>query len=262
MKTTVPADRALAFSQTFRVRYDECGPGGGARASTYLRDLQELAFAHSAALGYPLSWYERQRLFWLMRRVHLVVYAGARYGEDLRCTTQVVGMRRVLARRRNVVERADGARLAEAVADWIFTRDGVTVARIPDDVVAAFPSLQDTVTPFALHARAAPASAARTSVRIRHSDADALGHANHPVFVDLLDDAVTRAGGVQAVAAHPRTYDLQYDAPAEAGAALRDVAWQEDGAWWYRLETPDGRLTAHGRLALGRDVSARPTAPA
>jgi acyl-CoA thioester hydrolase len=258
----MPAERVIAFSQVFRVRYDECGPGGGARASTYLRYLQELAFAHSAALGYPLSWYETQRLFWLMRRVHLIVYDGARYGEELRCTTQVVGMRRVLARRRNVVERANGTRVAEAIADWIFTRDGVTMARIPDDFVKAFPSLQDTVAPAALHERPAPAGAGRTLVHIRHSDADAMGHANHPVFVDVLDDAVTRAGGAPAVGAYPRTYDLQYDAAAEAGGGLQDVAWQEDGVWWYRLEDAEGRLTAHGRLAAGRDVSARPRSPA
>lgn len=255
-------DRAIAFLQTFRVRYDECGPGGGARASTYLRYLQELAFAHSAALGYPLSWYESQRLFWLMRRVHLVVHDGARYGEELRCTTQVVGMRRVLARRHNVVERADGERVAEAVADWIFTRDGVTMARIPGDFVAAFPSLRDSVAPSALHERPAPAGAGRTVVRIRQSDADAMGHANHPVLVDVLDDAVTRAGGAPAIAAHPRTYDVQYDSAAEAGAELYDVAWQHGGAWWYRLEGAAGRLVAHARLAAGRDVSARPTGPA
>jgi len=80
------AHRTPTFSQTFRVRYEECGPGGSARASTYLRYLQDLAFAHSAALGYPLSWYETHRLFWLMRRIHLVVSSGARYGEEWRGT--------------------------------------------------------------------------------------------------------------------------------------------------------------------------------
>jgi hypothetical protein len=171
-------------------------------------------------------------------------------------------MRRVLARRCNVVERADGTRVAEAIADWIFTRDGVTMARIPGDFVKAFPSLQDTVAPLALQERPAPAGAGRTLVHIRHSDADAMGHANHPVFVDVLDDAVTRAGGAQAVAALPRTYDMQHDAAAEAGAELRDVAWRDNGVWWYRLEAPGSRLVAHGRLVPGRDVSARPRSPA
>ncbi len=248
-------DRTSAFSQTFRVRYEECGPGGGARASTYLRYLQELAFAHSAALGYPLSWYETQRLFWLMRRVHLVVHSGARYGEDLLCTTQVLGMRRVLARRRNTVRRADGAPVAEAVADWIFTHDGAALARVPDDFAAAFPSLEEALVPSSLAERPAPTQAAWESVHIRASDADAMGHANHTVYIDLLDDAVTRAGGAEAVAGHPRAYDLQYHAPAAAGAVLRDVAWREADLWSYRLEAPEGRLIVHGRLLRSRDFS-------
>jgi acyl-CoA thioester hydrolase len=249
----VPADRATAFSQTFRVRYDECGPGGGARASTYLRYLQELAFAHSAALGYPLSWYETQRLFWLMRRVHLAVYDGARYGEDLRCTTQVVGMRRVLARRRNWVERASGERVAEAAADWIFTREGVAMARIPDDFVAAFPALEMAVVPSALPDRHPPSGASYTTLRLRAGDEDAMGHANHAVYLDLLDDAVSGAGGAAAVAMYPRAYEVQYHAAARSGVPLRHLAWPEAVRWHYRLESPDGRLFLYGRLDVGPD---------
>ena len=256
------AHRTPTFSQTFRVRYEECGPGGSARASTYLRYLQDLAFAHSAALGYPLSWYETHRLFWLMRRIHLVVSSGARYGEDLLCATQVLGMRRVLARRRSTVRRADGTPVAEAVADWIFTYNGAALARVPDDFAATFPVLGEALTPSSLAEPPAPAQAAWASVHIRASDADAMGHANHTVYIDLLDDAVTRAGGAEAVAGHPRTYDLQYHAPAAAGAVLRDVAWHEADLWSYRLETPEGRLIVHGRLLRSRDFSGRPPASA
>src|SRR5574341_448232 len=113
-------------SLTFSVRYDECGPRGNVRASVYMRLFQELAFAHSAALGFPLAWYERHRLFWLLRRVNLVVLAPARFGDALLCTTRVAGARRVMARRINTARRADGSLIAAAMADWIFTQEGVT----------------------------------------------------------------------------------------------------------------------------------------
>ena len=58
-------DFPRAFSQTFRVRYDECGPGGWMRASAHLRACQETAFAHSEAVGFPLAWYEQNRFFWI-----------------------------------------------------------------------------------------------------------------------------------------------------------------------------------------------------
>lgn len=245
-------DDAAAFSQLFRIRYEECGATGTIRAAVYLRYLQELAFAHSAALGYPLTWYETQRRFWLVRRVSLVIHAAARYGEALTGTTQVVGMRRVLARRHNTIRRtSDGAPLATVVVDWIFTQDGVAPVRIPPEMASAFPSLEGTVAPSPLEERQPPAGVRWTPLRVRASDCDAMGHANNAVYLDLLDDAIIRAGGSAAVDAHPRTYDLQYHAAAGAGADLRDLAWPDEGLWHYRLESPDGALYVHGRLRGG-----------
>lgn len=239
-----------AFTQDFRVRYEECGRHGIIRASVYLRYLQELAFSHSAALGFPLSWYETQRLFWLVRRVKLVVHAPARYGDDLSAMTQVVGMRRIMARRHNTVTRAsDGAAVATVDVDWIFTQEGRVPTRIPARMVTAFPSLEGTaIAPLALDEPPPPEGAERTPLRIRTSDCDAMGHANNPVYLDLFDDAVLRAGGSEAVDAHPRMYDLQYHAAGVAGTDLRDLAWSEGRAWHYRLESEEGELHAHGEV--------------
>ncbi len=245
-------DPTTAFTQTFRVRYEECGPGGQVRASVYMRYLQDLAFAHSAALGYPLSWYETHRLFWLVRRVQLIVHAPARYGEDLQATTQVAGMRRVLARRWNAIRRAgDDGLVATATVDWILTKDGIVPIRIPDDVIKAFPARATSVAPLPLPEAPAPPGAVWFPLRIRASDADAMDHANNAVFIDLLDDTVLRASGAADVAAHPRTYDLQYHAAAGTGAVLRDVAWRDARTWHYRLESIGGLLHMHGRLQGG-----------
>ena len=242
------------YSLPFRVRYEECGPGGVLRAAVCLRYVQELAFAHSTALGFPLAWYEAHRRFWLVRRVRLVVEAPARYGEDLMATTQVLGMRRVLARRRNTIRRAgDGAPVATAVVDWIFTADGSTPVPVPEPLVAAFPALGRTISAAPLPEPPVPADAQWTARRIRLGDLDAMGHANNAVYVDLLDDALWRAGAGAALHRYPRTYDLQYHAAARADEALREVLWQDADGWHYRLEGVAGRLRAHGRLRAGED---------
>lgn len=240
-------------SVTFSVRYDECGPRGDARASVYMRLFQELAFAHSAALGFPLAWYEHHRFFWLLRRVNLVVLAPARYGDALFCTTRVAGARRVMARRINTAYRADGTLIAAAMADWIFTEGGVTPSRISQELRDAFPTLQRPVAPIPLEEvdpeEVRPtAGSPRNSLRIRLSDADALGHANNAVYFDLLDDAVARSGGAATVDAHPRTYDLQYNSAAPAGAAVSERAWSDGRGWHYRLESDAGALHVHGRV--------------
>ncbi len=241
-----------SFSQAFTVRYDECGPGGTLRASVHMRLLQELAFAHSAALGFPLAWYERYRLFWLVRRANLTVQSPARYGDVLVYTTRVAGARRVMARRFNTVHRSDnGTPVASATVDWIFTEHGTTPVRVAQALIKAFPAMAQPVAPIPLEERHPPAGIAQSPLRIRVSDADAMGHANNAVYLDLLDDAIIRAGGATAIEAHPRTYDLQYSAAANAGAELHDLAWQENGHWHYRLIGPDGNLLLHGRLASG-----------
>ncbi|MDR7523457.1 MAG: thioesterase [Armatimonadota bacterium] len=243
-----------AFSQTFRVRYDECGADGTLRASVHMRLVQEIAFGHSAALGFPLAWYEQHRTFWLVRRVHLVVHAPARYGDALDYTTRVLGARKVLARRLNTARRVgDGTPVATAVVDWILTQQGVRPVRIPEELARAFPTMQQSITPIPLDEAPPPPRAEARPLWIRAGDVDAMGHANNAVHVDLLDDAVVRAGGQRVIEAHPRTYDLLYHAAAESGAALRDRAWSEHGLWHYRLERPDGILLLHGRL-VGADL--------
>lgn len=193
-----------------------------------------------------------------MRRVHLLIHAPARYGDALTGTTQVVGMRRVFARRRNTIRRTvDEAPLATVVVDWIFTHDGVATARIPAEFVAAFASVEGTVAPAPLEEPDVPAGALWTPVRIRFSDCDAMGHANNAVYLDLVDDAIIRAGGGAALERYPRTCDLQYHAAARAGAELRDLGWVANDVWHYRLESPDGVPYLHGRLRGGDETTRR-----
>jgi acyl-CoA thioesterase FadM len=241
-----------SFAQTFQIRYDECGRGGALRAAVHLRLFQEIAFAHSASAGFPPAWYEQERLFWVVRRLHLVVHAAARHGDALTYSTRVVGARRVMARRVSTAMRADdGSPVATGETDWIFTRDGAAPSRIDRRLAAVFPAMSRAVTPVPVEEPAVPPETVPSALRVRVGDLDSVGHVNNPVYVDLLDDAVVRAGGEAAVDAHPRTYDMQFAAAIRAGDMVRDLAWREGGRWHYRLERQDGGLVIHGRLSAG-----------
>ena len=99
-----------------------------------------------------------------------------------------------------------------------------------------------------------PPTLGRTPVHIRMGDLDGVGHVNNPVYFDLLDDAIARAGGRSTTDTHPRTYDLQYESAVTEGDALHDAAWLSDCTWHYRLERASGGLVLRGRLAEGEDV--------
>ena len=120
------------FTQRFQVRFDECARDGSARAPAILRYVVETAFSHSAAVGYPLSWYFSHGLFWLIRRVRLRLDESIGYGAALDVTTSVVGVRRFWARRENLVHDPAGPSAAPRWTGFSQTmRGGPTGSRTP-----------------------------------------------------------------------------------------------------------------------------------
>ena len=101
-----PGPLVTGFSAPYRVRFDEAGPDGRLRTSALLRYAQDLAWVHSATLGFERSWYGEQGLTWMVRAAELAVVAPILVGETLSGTTRVVGVRRVWSRRRS--EFVDG----------------------------------------------------------------------------------------------------------------------------------------------------------
>ena len=89
------------IERPYRVRFDEAGPDGELRASGYLRFAQDLAWIHSESAGFGRDWYAERGLTWLVRAIELDVLYGVPYGSELDVSTEVIGFRRVWARRRS-----------------------------------------------------------------------------------------------------------------------------------------------------------------
>ncbi|HEY6053168.1 MAG TPA: acyl-CoA thioesterase, partial [Gaiellaceae bacterium] len=86
-------------SAPYRVRFDEAAPDGWLRTSVVLRYAQDLAWHHSASRGFGRAWYGERGLSWLVRAAEIAVLAPVEVGAEIEGTTQVVGWRRVWARR-------------------------------------------------------------------------------------------------------------------------------------------------------------------
>ncbi len=82
------------------MRFDEAGADGHARVSSLVRYVQDLAWQHSDAVGFDRAWYAARGLGWLVRGLELEVLGDAWHGDVLTLTTQVIGWRRMWARRR------------------------------------------------------------------------------------------------------------------------------------------------------------------
>ncbi len=234
----------------YRVRFDEATASETIRTSIYLAWVADIAWQHSTVLGFGREWYAERGLFWLVRAIQLDVlrpiatYAGALV------STQVLGYRRVAARRESEVRDPSGALTARVEIDWVMTNERGIPTRVPVD----FHRFVAVETPaFEMHKvalPAAPADAFERRFHVRRRDLDPLDHVNNSVYVDYLEEALEAAGQGPLLQAVPRRYVLDFAASAARDELLVSRAWPQDGGWGYRLTRED--CTEVFRARVGR----------
>ena len=238
-------------SAPYRVRFDEAGPDGWLRTSVLLRYAQDVAWHHSASRGFGRAWYAERGLTWLVRAAEVAVLAPIEVGSEIEGTTQVVGWRRVWARRRTDFRDPGGSLVAWTRIDWVLLDRNGAPTRIPPEFDAVFAA---PTVPFGL-ARVAldppPSGARRQSFVVRPQELDPMDHVNNAVYADWLEEAVVDAGGVPATRAIPRLARLEYAAPAAAGSTVGAEVWPGGGGWSFLVRDQAGRDLLRARLEPG-----------
>jgi acyl-ACP thioesterase len=244
-----------------RVRFDEAGPDGKLRCSALLRYVQDVAWIHSEGAGFGRDWYGARQLMWLVRSIVLDVEDAVEYGAALTITTEVLGFRRVWARRRSDIFRAGdgggrGARVATVLIDWVLLGANGAPSRVPPEILGAFPvelpSFEPTRVPVA-----ADADGFRHALAVRPRDLDPMAHVNNAVYLDYLEEGVELAGGADLLRHLPRRYRLEYILPAEPGAKLVGSVGRIESGWSYRLSDEAGRQLFRGLVESGENQSPR-----
>jgi acyl-ACP thioesterase len=226
------------FTQRFQVRFDECAQDGSARASAILRYVVETAFGHSAAAGFPLSWYFSHGLFWLVRRVRLRLDEPIAYGAMLDVTTHVSGVRRFWARRENVVRDPIGRPVGNAAMDWIFTDDAGRPNRIPQAMERAFPVVPVRTSPDRMDIDHPPGRLTPGRCVVPAHEIDPRGHANNAAYLDLFEDAFPGLG--LDPQKRPVVYELEYLKPIVAGDTLERFVWERPSGAVMIARVADG----------------------
>ena len=243
-----PDETERTTSAPYRVRFDEAGPDGIARASTYLRYAQDVAWLHSERRGFGRSWYADRALAWVVRAVELVIFRPLPTGAGLIATTEVVGGRRVMARREcHLRDELDGSAVATVITDWVMTTTAGLPTRVPDAFPISFGVTLDSFEPIRVRVAAAPAGAERRSFQVRLHELDPMGHVNNAVYLDWLDEAVGALDPL-ATRAIPRRYRLEYRAAAAPGSRMSGTAWPSGQGWSYQVEDEAGRLSLAGTV--------------
>ncbi len=241
-------------SARYRVRFDEAGPDGLLRTSSVLRYAQDLAWFHSAERGFTRAWYADRGLVWLARAAEVGVERPIRVGDALTGTTQVLGARRVWARRRTDFTARDGTLVAWTHVDWVLLDERGAPTRIPPEFGTSF-GMPDTSLALArVDLPETPQAAETTTFTVRPPELDPMDHANNAVYADWLDERVIATGpaGVAATRALPRLVRLEYARAAERAMTVTARLWSDgrdgDGGWSMRLTDPAGDDLLRARL--------------
>lgn len=240
--TTVELD-SDRFASSYRVRFDESTPAGMLRTSGLLRYAQDIAWMHSEALGFDRAWYAERGLAWLVRAADVTVLAAVPMGTSLAVTTQVVGHRKVWARRRAEFRLPSGDLAGAVLTDWVMIDGRGRLARVPEVIALRFPAPMTIDPLLRVGLPAPPADARRRSFAVRPQELDPIGHVNNAVYLDWVEESQLLLGATDAanaLAAIPRRYRLEYAAAAEAGALLEAVTWRHGDAWAHSIRSDGG----------------------
>ena len=237
------------IEHSYRVRFDEAGPDGRLRSSGYLRYAQDLAWIHSESAGFGRDWYGERRLTWLVRAVELDIVAETAYGTELVVSTEVVGFRRVWARRLSEFHAPDSERpTAVAITDWVLLNERGAPTRVPNEIASIFVEPQMEFTPLRLGLPPTPADADAHQLTVRRSELDPMAHVNNAAYLDYLDEHYLAGRRARHPLEVPRRYRAEFIVSAEPDDRLVGHGWRDGPAWCYRLEADAGQEMLRARL--------------
>lgn len=197
-------------------------PGEQARAGDVWRMLQEVAIDGSTQLGWPPHRYVEAQAGFVVRSMTVRHLAPIVFGDDIHSSTWVSSMRRGMFTHREI--RAQGPRgpVVAATQGWVHvTVPTLAPSRACPELLAAL-EVVDREPSVVLPEPPTPATGPTASFTFDawHTWMDPLAHANHPAYVDWVDEALSRrmhAAGLAPPALQPIAERLTFRAGVVAG---------------------------------------------
>lgn len=133
-------EEAPTYEHAFEVRDGDIDDLGHASNIAYVRWIQDVAVAHSAAVGLDLAAYQRLGAVFVVARHEVDYLRPAFRGERLRARTWISSVSAAKCLRATEISRvADGVLLAKSVTTWGFIEVATgRPKRISDEVRRAF----------------------------------------------------------------------------------------------------------------------------
>jgi fatty acyl-ACP thioesterase A len=199
------------FTETFPVRFDECGPNKQSTMRTVASMIQECACNHAQGIwgraqSMPADM-NKANLAWVCTRLHIDVLQYPLWGDQVEVRTWFEAQGRIAARRdwemSDVTDGSSEKVIARATSSWIaFNLEKRKLARIPQSVLDEFQTqaLPDTLVMGDAYeveklpdVRGMPGVTLPESHSVRRTDLDMNNHVNNVVYTEWLLESVPDA---------------------------------------------------------------------
>ncbi len=252
------------------MRQYELDSFGHVNNAVYVNYMQEAAIEASADAGFGPAWYMERSTSWVIRKLSVRYLLPARYKDELEIETWVSNVRRATSTREYVITRTeDGARVVRARAQWVYLNSNTgQVSRLPPEIAERFvPTNEHEELGIRLQ-NPQPTTDAycyQSLRRVQTYELDMLGHVNHAVYLNWVEQAyfdALRAAG-HAIEQTRREgwlvvqggHDIEYFEPAFDNDEIEITSWvcelgRVRGAWTHEIRS----LNREGRL-LAREYS-------
>ena len=197
------------FTETFPVRFDECGPNKRSTMRTVASMIQECACNHAQGLwgraqSMPADM-NKANLAWVCTRLHIDVIQYPGWGDQVEVKTWFEAQGKIAARRdwemTDVTDKTGKHRvIAKATSSWIaFNLETRKLARIPQTVLTEFEeqALKDAPVmgrDYEIEklpdVRGMRGATLPESHSVRRTDLDMNGHVNNVVYTEWLLESV------------------------------------------------------------------------
>lgn len=129
----------LPFRLDFRVAGSDIDVWGHLNNVAWVRWVQQVAEAHSAAVGFDLARYHELCVSWVVRRHEIEYLSPAYEGDRVTAVTWIGGLGSSSSERRTLFKKTEGGEsLVRASTLWVLVDASGRPTRIPQVVRAAF----------------------------------------------------------------------------------------------------------------------------
>jgi acyl-CoA thioesterase FadM len=232
-------------------------PREAVRAGDVWRLFQDVAVSASIAAGWTPERYVAAQTGFVVRKMSVVHERELIPSDRVSAVTWIAQTRRAIVSRREIRLSSGDTRVAAASQEWVHVDRAYRLTPMSRELIDAFPTVEkEAPVPFPAFEPIASAKKHRFELEVWHTWMDALGHVNHPAYIDWCEEAVARTLPMLALSpidVVPHADPLPYRAGARAGdrvivhVELSGVAAGRL-AWRVRVEQADGRAVAEGLL--------------